>query len=86
MSQIRATMGDVLAMIDTISTAGNQQAEGVRALGTTMTELDATAKSNLALATDNSRLIEDLLTLKTQLQSAVSTFQQAEGSAQIAAE
>ena len=78
MSEIRLTMGEVLTMIDTIAAAGNQQADGVHALGTTMAELDATAKSNLALANDNSRLIEDLMDLKGQLQSAVSVFQDAD--------
>jgi len=86
MSEVRDTMGDVLTMIDNITTAGESQANGLRELGTAMTELDASAKSNLALATTNSGLTDDLLKLKTQLSNAVSVFQVENATARIAAE
>ncbi|MDA8587317.1 methyl-accepting chemotaxis protein, partial [Rhodobacteraceae bacterium] len=86
MTEVRGTMSDVLTMIDSITTAGESQANGLRDLGSAMTELDTSAKSNLALATTNSGLTEDLMRLKTQLSNAVSVFQQGHGADQIAAE
>ena len=86
MGEVRKTMSDVLTMIDNITTAGESQASGLRELGAAMTELDASAKSNLALATTNSGLTEDLLKLKTQLSNAVSVFQTNDTSVRFAAE
>lgn len=86
MNEVRNTMSDVLTMIENITNAGESQASGLRELGAAMTELDASAKSNLALATTNSGLTDDLLTLKTQLSNAVSVFQVENPTARIAAE
>ncbi len=86
MTDVRKTMSDVLSMIDNITKAGADQANGLRDLGAAMTELDASARSNLALATTNSGLTDDLMGLKTQLSNAVSVFQNDNTPARIAAE
>lgn len=74
--EIRHTMGDVLQMIDTIAQAGHQQASGVSELGTTMSELESSARSNLTLAKNNSQLTEQLIQLKAELSATVSDFLQ----------
>ena len=75
MREIHGNMSDLLSMIENMSRSSDTQTEGVRGLGAAMSELDSSAKSNLALATGNSKLTSDLLDLKTQLAAAVAVFQ-----------
>lgn len=74
--EIRQTMSEVLQMIDGISEAGQQQANGVNELGGTMSELEASARSNLSLVKTNGELTEQLITLKAELAATVSAFMQ----------
>lgn len=74
--EIRQTMGEVLQMIDSIAEAGQQQASGVTELGSTMSELEKSARSNLTLVKTNSELTEQLIQLKAELSATVSAFLQ----------
>lgn len=86
MSDIHNNTRELLSMINAIAQAGDSQAENVRILGSAMAELDASVKSNLTLATNNSKLTSDLLDMKTQLADAVSIFKPNKASYNIAAE
>lgn len=72
--EIRQTMGDVLSMIDNIAEASQQQASGVSDLGSTMSGLETSARSNLLLVKTNSELTEQLIQLKAELSATVSAF------------
>ena len=71
---IQSTLEDVLTRIETVATAGEAQKLGVSSLEDAIQQLGVAAQSNLALAKENSDLMDTLSSLELRLTSTVSGF------------
>ncbi len=71
---IQSTLEDVLTRIETVSSAGTAQKDGVSSLEEVIQQLGVAAQSNLSLAQENSILMDTLTALEARLASTVSGF------------